>query len=291
MVEAARAGRAQRPHRGDALASSASICPSAIRHSPSAQPGPRLRHRDGGLRHVLQLLHRADRPAAARSAGRPTAIVAEVAAAGRARRPRDHAARPDRERLRPPRRAARADRRGRHDAVRRRCSRRLDAIPGIERIRYTSPHPLFFDEALIARPRRARALCPHVHLPVQSGSDRMLAAHASALHGGASTVGIVERAARGAARPGPHHRPDRRLSGRDRGRLRGHPRAGARRRLRRRLQLQVLAATRHRRAARAWRGPVPPEVAQERLEELQDLQRALTLGAPPRSRRRPRRRC
>jgi tRNA-2-methylthio-N6-dimethylallyladenosine synthase len=52
---------------------------------------------------------------------------------------------------------------------------RLDAIPGIERIRYTSPHPLFYDEALIRAHRDLEHLCPHVHLPVQSGSDRILA--------------------------------------------------------------------------------------------------------------------
>ena len=53
---------------------------------------------------------------------------------------------------------------------------RLDAIPGLDRIRYTSPHPLFFDEALIKAHRELESLCPHVHLPVQSGSDRILEA-------------------------------------------------------------------------------------------------------------------
>ncbi len=51
---------------------------------------------------------------------------------------------------------------------------RLDAIPGIERIRYTSPHPLFFDEALIAAHASLESLCPHVHLPMQSGSSAIL---------------------------------------------------------------------------------------------------------------------
>ncbi len=53
---------------------------------------------------------------------------------------------------------------------------RLDAIPGIERIRYTSPHPVFFDEALVAAHRELKRLCPNVHLPVQSGSNRILEA-------------------------------------------------------------------------------------------------------------------
>ena len=51
---------------------------------------------------------------------------------------------------------------------------RLDGIQGIERIRYTSPHPLFFDEDLIRAHGELASLCPHVHLPVQSGSDRIL---------------------------------------------------------------------------------------------------------------------
>jgi tRNA-2-methylthio-N6-dimethylallyladenosine synthase len=51
---------------------------------------------------------------------------------------------------------------------------RLDAIPGLRRIRYTSPHPTFFDAALIAAHRDLESLCPHVHLPVQAGSDRIL---------------------------------------------------------------------------------------------------------------------
>lgn len=53
---------------------------------------------------------------------------------------------------------------------------RLDAIPGIERIRYISPHPLFFDADLIRAHRELAKLCPHVHLPAQSGSDRILEA-------------------------------------------------------------------------------------------------------------------
>jgi len=50
----------------------------------------------------------------------------------------------------------------------------LDQVPGLERIRYTSPHPLFFDQALIEAHAQLEHLCPHVHLPVQSGSDAVL---------------------------------------------------------------------------------------------------------------------
>lgn len=52
---------------------------------------------------------------------------------------------------------------------------RLAGVPGIERIRYTSPHPAFFDDALVSAHGALPALCPHVHLPAQSGSDRVLA--------------------------------------------------------------------------------------------------------------------
>jgi len=51
---------------------------------------------------------------------------------------------------------------------------RLDRVPGLERIRYTSPHPIFFDDELVAAHRELASLCPHVHLPLQSGSDRVL---------------------------------------------------------------------------------------------------------------------
>ena len=53
--------------------------------------------------------------------------------------------------------------------------RRLDAVPGLRRLRYTSPHPIFFDDELIAAHAELPSLCPHVHLPIQSGSDAILA--------------------------------------------------------------------------------------------------------------------
>ncbi|MHB1690530.1 MAG: tRNA (N6-isopentenyl adenosine(37)-C2)-methylthiotransferase MiaB [Thiomonas sp.] len=50
------------------------------------------------------------------------------------------------------------------------------AIPGIERLRYTTSHPNEFTERLIEAHGRIAQLVPHVHLPVQHGSDRILAA-------------------------------------------------------------------------------------------------------------------
>ncbi len=51
---------------------------------------------------------------------------------------------------------------------------RVDALPGIRRIRFTSPHPRGFKDDLIQAYGRLAKLCPHVHLPLQSGSDRIL---------------------------------------------------------------------------------------------------------------------
>jgi tRNA-2-methylthio-N6-dimethylallyladenosine synthase len=49
-------------------------------------------------------------------------------------------------------------------------------VPGIERIRYTTSHPREMTQALIEAHGRLAKLSPHLHLPVQSGSDRVLAA-------------------------------------------------------------------------------------------------------------------
>ena len=57
-----------------------------------------------------------------------------------------------------------------------RLARRLAEIPDLVRIRYTTSHPRDVDEALIAAHRDVERLMPFLHLPVQSGSDRILAA-------------------------------------------------------------------------------------------------------------------
>ena len=51
---------------------------------------------------------------------------------------------------------------------------RVHAIPGIARIRFTSPHPRGFKDDLVQAFRDLPKLCPNVHLPLQSGSDRIL---------------------------------------------------------------------------------------------------------------------
>lgn len=53
---------------------------------------------------------------------------------------------------------------------------RLAEIPGVTRLRYSTSHPRDVDDALIAAHRDLPELMPFVHLPVQSGADRILAA-------------------------------------------------------------------------------------------------------------------
>jgi tRNA-2-methylthio-N6-dimethylallyladenosine synthase len=54
--------------------------------------------------------------------------------------------------------------------------RHLAAIPGIERLRYSTSHPRDVEDTLIEAHRDLPQVMPYVHLPVQSGSDRILAA-------------------------------------------------------------------------------------------------------------------
>jgi len=53
---------------------------------------------------------------------------------------------------------------------------RVSAVEGIGRVRFTSPHPIGFREDLVGAFARIPELVEHVHLPVQSGSDRILKA-------------------------------------------------------------------------------------------------------------------
>jgi tRNA-2-methylthio-N6-dimethylallyladenosine synthase len=54
--------------------------------------------------------------------------------------------------------------------------RAVGAVPGLERLRFTSPHPIGFKDDLVACFGEVPNLCEHVHLPLQSGSDRILKA-------------------------------------------------------------------------------------------------------------------
>jgi len=53
---------------------------------------------------------------------------------------------------------------------------RLDAIDGLDRIRYTSPHPKDMREDVVRAHAQLASVCEHIHLPLQSGSSRILKA-------------------------------------------------------------------------------------------------------------------
>jgi tRNA-2-methylthio-N6-dimethylallyladenosine synthase len=153
---------------------------------------------------------------------------------------------------------------------------RLAAIPGIARVRYTSPHPSFFDADLVRAHRELPALCPHVHLPAQSGSDAVLE-RMRRRYGRGEYLGIV--GALRAARPDVAITSDlivgfpgetdadfeatlalvREAGFVDSFSFKYSPRPGT--------------------SALALGDPVPEHVKQQRLEALQDLQRELTLRA------------
>ncbi len=69
--------------------------------------------------------------------------------------------------------------------------RTVDAVDGIERIRFTSPHPKDLRPDTIAAMAECASVCEHLHLPLQSGSDRTLAR----MHRGYTAARYMERLA------------------------------------------------------------------------------------------------
>ncbi len=69
--------------------------------------------------------------------------------------------------------------------------RTLDAVPGIQRIRFTSPHPKDLRPETIAAMSECTTVCEHLHLPLQAGSDRTLAR----MHRGYTAKRYLERLA------------------------------------------------------------------------------------------------
>ena len=61
----------------------------------------------------------------------------------------------------------------------RRAAGAIAAIDGIERIRYTSPHPKDIREDVVRAHAELRSVCEHIHLPLQSGRRRVLKACAA----------------------------------------------------------------------------------------------------------------
>ncbi len=176
---------------------------------------------------------------------------------------------------------------GRHDVRRGRAERvgtlpfaellrRLAALPGLRRLRYTSPHPLFFDGDLVRAHAELEVLCPHVHLPLQSGSDRILASMRRRYD--AATYLRIVRSLKEA-------RPDLALTT---DLIVGYP-GETEADFRATLELMERVgftdsysfkfSPRPGTRAAGLPDPVPPEVASERLARLQALQRELTLSA------------
>ncbi len=79
---------------------------------------------------------------------------------------------------------------------------RLAEIPGLARLRYTTSHPRDMDDDLIAAHRDLGALMPYLHLPVQSGSDRILRAM-NRRHTSADYLRLIERIRASPARRKP----------------------------------------------------------------------------------------
>ena len=52
--------------------------------------------------------------------------------------------------------------------------RAVDRVPGVERIRFMSPHPHYLTEGMMGAMAECAHVCEHLHLPVQSGSNRIL---------------------------------------------------------------------------------------------------------------------
>ena len=69
--------------------------------------------------------------------------------------------------------------------------RRVGAVEGIRRVRFTSPHPKDLRPETIAAMAEIPEMCEHLHLPLQSGSDRVLAA----MHRGYTAERYLERLA------------------------------------------------------------------------------------------------
>ncbi len=69
--------------------------------------------------------------------------------------------------------------------------REVGSIPGISRVRFTSPHPKDLRPETIAAMAETAAVCEHLHLPLQSGSDRVL----SLMHRGYDSARYLEKLA------------------------------------------------------------------------------------------------
>ena len=142
-------------------------------------------------------------------------------------------------------------------------------IEGLERVRFTSPHPKDFTDDVIAAMAETPNVMPQLHMPLQSGSDAVLRGDATLVPQRAVSRDH-RRGPRRDARGRDHHRHHRRLPGRDRSRTS-------------RATLDVVAAARFSAAftfqysirpgtpAATMPDQIPKPVVQERYERLVEL--------------------
>jgi tRNA-2-methylthio-N6-dimethylallyladenosine synthase len=153
--------------------------------------------------------------------------------------------------------------------------RALAEISGLERIRYASSHPIFFDDELIRAHGEVDKLCPHIHLPVQSGSDRILEVMRRR-HTGDDYRRTIDRLR--ASRPDLILTTDLIVG------FPGETDADFQDTLRLMRDIEFVDSFSFKYSPRPGTvaaelpDPPPPSVAQARLEELQELQRAFTLA-------------
>ena len=150
-----------------------------------------------------------------------------------------------------------------------RLLRRLAQLPAIERLRYTTSHPLDMDDELIALFADEPKLMPYLHLPFQAGSDRIL----KAMNRKHSARRIRGRDRQSARRRGPTSRcPQILLSA-----FPARPMRISRPRWRLRSAIRFAQAFTFKYSARPGTpaadldGQVPEEVKRERLHQLQRL--------------------
>ena len=139
-------------------------------HRPPARQArarrPRLGADQRRLQHEVLVLHRAD-DARARGLAPVRGARGRGRAARRRGRARGHAAR-----ARTSTPTARACARSRASSPS--CCARSTPSTGIDRVRYTSPHPAHMTEDVIRAHAELESVCQHIHLPLQSGSSRVL---------------------------------------------------------------------------------------------------------------------
>ena len=145
-------------------------------------------------------------------------------------------------------------------------------VEGLDRVRFTTSHPWDFTRRLVDTIAAHPTICDHVHLPVQSGSDRILAAmrreHTVAWY--RERVDMLREAIRGAR----CLRTSSWVSRVRRSGLSGHVRSHGRGAIQLRLHLHLLSSTPYaggvdRRCAGAY------AIAVDRLARLNDLQRGI----------------